>query len=75
MRAAVVAGSDASPVLEFAEHILDSVALSVERAVVGDRGFPVGFGRDAGLDLAFGEGIAEPVGIVAPVGQQGLGGR
>jgi hypothetical protein len=32
-----------SPVLEPAEHILDFVALAVERTVMFDRLFPVGF--------------------------------
>ena len=41
--ATVVSGVDAPPVLEFAEHVLDSVALFVEDGVVGDRGFAVGF--------------------------------
>jgi hypothetical protein len=40
--ASVVTGVDAPPVFESAEHILDLVALSVERLVVRDRYFPVG---------------------------------
>jgi hypothetical protein len=72
--ASVVAGSDAPPVLEFAEHVLDPVPLSVERPVVWYLDFPVGFRGDAGLDLPVGEGIAKPVGVVAFVGQQHLGG-
>ena len=36
MCAAVVTGVDASPVLEPAEHDLDFVALSVERAIMGE---------------------------------------
>ena len=41
MGAAVVAGMDAPPILQPAEHILDLVALSVERAVMGYLDFPV----------------------------------
>ena len=37
----VVAGVDASPVLEPAEHDLDLVALAVEHGVVRDGGFAV----------------------------------
>jgi len=37
MGALIVAGMNASPVLEPAEHILDLVALSVKRAVMFDR--------------------------------------
>ena len=43
MGASVVAGSDAPPVLELAEHVFDPVALSVEHRVMRYRGFPVGF--------------------------------
>ena len=35
--------SEASPALEPAEHVLNSVALFVEDGVVGDRAFAVGF--------------------------------
>jgi len=42
MGAAVVAGVDAAPVFEFAEHVLDLVALAVERAIMRDRHSAVG---------------------------------
>jgi hypothetical protein len=42
MGASIIAGVDAAPVFEFPEHVLDFVALSVERAVMGDRYFAVG---------------------------------
>ena len=41
MGAAIVAGVDTPPVLEFAEHVLDLVAFSVERLVVWYLDFPV----------------------------------
>ena len=41
MGAAVVAGVDAPPVLELAEHVFDFVPLAVELAVMGYVGFPV----------------------------------
>jgi len=44
--ASIVAGVDASPVLEAAEHVLDLVALSVEGLVVRDR-YPVISGEPA----------------------------
>ena len=69
MRAAIVAGVDAAPVLELAEHILDPVALTVECAVVRDRDFAVSFGRDAGGDALCDQGVSKPVGIVAPVAE------
>ena len=43
MGASVVAGVDASPVFELAEHILDAVTLAIECAVMRDRDFAVGF--------------------------------
>ena len=39
MGASVVAGCDASPVLELGEQVLDLVALAVERLVVGEGDF------------------------------------
>jgi hypothetical protein len=39
----VVAGVDAPPVFEPAEHDFDLVALAVERGIVRDRHFPVLF--------------------------------
>ena len=68
--ATVVSGVDAPPVLESAEHVLDFVALSIEDGVVGDGGFPIGFGGDAGGDFVLGERFAEPIGVVALVGQK-----
>ena len=69
MGASVVAGVDAPPVLEPSEHVLDLVALAIERAVVVDRLLAVGFGGDAGRDAAFGKGLAEPVGVIAFVAE------
>ena len=66
---------DAPPNLEFAEHVLDLVALAVEQLVMGYLDFSVSFCWDAGFDLAFSQGVTQSVGIVAPVRQQGLGGR
>jgi hypothetical protein len=66
---------NAPPVLEPSEHVLDLVALFVEDGVMGDRGFPVGFRRNAGRDAVFGEGGAESVGVVTLVGEKLLGSR
>ena len=38
-----------------------------------DRGFPIGFGGDAGGDFALCERFAKPIGVVALVGQKLLG--
>jgi len=41
--AAIVARVNASPVFDFAEHILDAMTLAIEGAVMRDRDFAVGF--------------------------------
>jgi hypothetical protein len=63
--ATVVTGVDSPPVFKAPEHVFDSVALSVEDSVMRDRDFAVG----AGGDFAFRQGVAEPVGVLAPVGR------
>ena len=73
MRAPVVSGRDASPVLEPAEHALDEVAAFVEVLVVGDGLLSVLAPGDAGLDLLLREGLAEPVAVIAPVGDKPVG--
>jgi hypothetical protein len=74
MGASVIAGSDAPPILEPCEHILDFVALLIERLVVGQRDFPAFVEGNAGLAASFGESIPEPIAIVAPVGKKRFGG-
>ena len=73
MCASVVSCCDASAVLEPFEHALDEVSLFVEFCVVGERYLAVGSAGDAGGDFAGGEGVADPVAVVALVGDQGLG--
>ena len=73
MSAAVVTGMDAPPVLEPAEHVFDPVALFVEDGVVGNRGFAVGLRGDAGGEAALAEGGAQPIGVVALIGEKLLG--
>ena len=73
--APVVAGGDAPPILELGEHILDFVALLVERLVIGQRGFPAFDGRDARLAASFDKSLSKPVAVIAPVSDQGGGGR
>ena len=70
MGAAVVACGDASPVLELGEHILDLVALAVERFVVFQRLLAVFGRRDTGNDATLGQDMAEPVAVVAAIGDQ-----
>ena len=65
MCAAVVAGCDAAPVLEFAEHVFDPVAQLVEAFVIAELDDAIAFRRDAGLDVLGGERISERVAVVA----------
>ena len=58
---------DTAPVLEPAEHVLDLVALSVERPVVGDRHLAVDLRRYAGRDALCGQGASKPVGVIAAI--------
>jgi hypothetical protein len=66
--APVVSGVDAAPVLDAAEHVFVFVTLAVERRVVRDGDLAVGFGRDACGDAALRQCVAEPVAVVAFVG-------
>jgi hypothetical protein len=71
--AAIVASVDAPPILEPAEHVLDTMTLAIEGSVVRDLDFAVGFEWDARRDPACCQGLAEPVGIVTSIAQQGFG--
>jgi hypothetical protein len=71
----IVAGRDASPILEPCEHILDFVALLIERLVIGPRDFPAFGGGNAGLAAPFGESIPEPIAVITTVGKKRFGGR
>ncbi len=71
--AAVIAGVDASPILDFGEQVLDQVALFVDCLVVVILHLSVGFWRDAGGDAARCQGVTEPVAVIALVAQKFLG--
>lgn len=73
MCAPVIAGVDAAPVFEFCKHVLDLVALFVERFVVVDLDFPVLPWRNAGRNTLFDQGFSEPVSVIATVSQQVFG--
>ncbi len=70
MCAPVVAHGYPSPVLDVAEHVLDLVALFVEFFAVAQPVLSMPARRDAGRDALFRKGGAEPVGVVAAVGNQ-----
>lgn len=58
---------------EFVEEAFDDVALLVEFGVVGALGLAVALGRDDDPRSGFGDPIDEMVGVIALVGQRGLG--
>ena len=70
MGASIIAGVDASPVLETTKHVFDLVPLPIEVLVVIDLYSAVGSRWDAGGYAARCQGFAEPVGVVTPVAQQ-----
>lgn len=69
----IVAGVYAPPVLEPSEHVFDLVPLAVEGLIVQDLYLAVGFGRNAGFDLALGQSLPEPVRVIPLVAEQDLG--
>ena len=73
--APIVAGCDAAPVLQPAEHDLDPIAATIAAPVVVD-----GLGarlpaRNAGAYPLVFHSIPKPVGIISPVGNQPFSGR
>ena len=63
------------PVLEPAEHALDAIALFVKLGVILDWLLAVLAAGDARFDIAFGQRLAEPVGVIATVSEEGVGVR
>ena len=59
MRASVIAGVDAPPVLAPTEHDLDLVTLPIERGVVRNGDLAVSLRRDAGGGSTLGESTTE----------------
>jgi hypothetical protein len=75
VRASVVACGDTPPVFEFGKHVLDLVALTVERFVIIERLLAVLCRRDTWDGTALNQAIAKPVAVITAVGNQrgGLG--
>jgi hypothetical protein len=73
--ASVVMSGDAPPIFKFGEHILDPVALLVERLVIRQWSFPAFGRRNAGLAAPLAEGAPEPIAVITSVGDQGRGWR
>ena len=68
----VVACCDAPPVLELGEQVFDFVARPIERLVIGERNLSAFCRWNAGLGSAFFQCRAEPVAVIAAVGNQGF---
>jgi hypothetical protein len=69
----VEAGGEAAELLEMGEGAFDAVALTVEGAVEAALDLADRTRRDDGGDAAFAEMIEDGVGVVALVGEHGLG--
>ena len=74
MGAAIIACGDTAPVLEPAEHGFDAMALAVEDGVVVLGDLAAAGRRYARDDATLDQGSAEPVAVLAAVGDQ-LAGR
>jgi hypothetical protein len=70
MSAAIIMGGNPAPVLELGEHVLDLVALTIQRLVIGDRCLPAPGRRNARRDVLLDKSCPELVAIIAPVGNQ-----
>ena len=75
MSASVVAGCDTAPILEAAEHVLDTMALAIERLVERDFHLSAARLRDTGSDAPFEQRGAEAIAVVAAIGEQFAGWR
>lgn len=73
MGASVVSCGNAPPVFELGEHILDFVALFIERLVIVDCQLSVLSARDTWRDAPCGRLITEPVAVVAAISDECLG--
>jgi hypothetical protein len=69
----VISRGDAPELLELIEETLDEIALFVERLVVGERRAAVGFRRNDRLSLAFEDSLAQVIGVITLVGDDGFG--
>lgn len=67
LRAAIVSGCNAPPVLEFCKHVFDFMTDAVLGFVEVYRFDPVALWWDAGFYPGGVKGCSEPVGVVAPV--------
>ena len=65
----VVAGGDATEVLQLGEEPFDQIALTIELLTEARLPFPIGFGRDVGRSALFLDQRADAISIVGLVGE------
>ena len=70
MSASIVSCCDAPPILQLGEHVLDLVALTVERLVVGDGCFAASGRGNAGLDAHLDQGFSKPIAVITFIAGQ-----
>ena len=70
MGASVVSCSDASPVFELSEHVLDFMPLLIKCPVIIEGAFAAFDRRNTGHYPGLMESFSEPVAIVAPICEQ-----
>ena len=73
MGTAVVAHSDAAPILQAPKHDLDFMPLFIKGFIVVDGNLAVFFAGNAGGDAAGPQAMTEPIGIITAIGEQGAG--
>ena len=70
----VIAGGDGAVLFEFTEEVLNEMAGLVEFSVIRTLNWTVGLGRDDGGFSSPLSGVDDPpIGVVALVGQKGIG--
>ena len=72
MSTAIIAGCNAPPVFQAAEHDFDGIAFAIPPFIVWDSLLAVSSWGNARGDAAFKKGLAEPAAVVAPVGCEGF---
>lgn len=74
MRAAVISGRYAPPVLQPAEHIFDLMALFIQSFIVRNLAFSVLLRGYARRDPLVQQAIPEPIGVIAAICKKMFGG-
>jgi hypothetical protein len=68
----VISCRDAPELFQLVEEAFDEISLFVERLVVGERRTAIRFGRNDGFGSAFEDSLAQVIGVITFVGDDGL---